>query len=87
MFLHLGSDYVISEKNIIGIFDIETVSSNITKSFFKTMEKEGRVITVTNELPKSVVLCESDIGRVCYISQLSAATLKKRLTTMAGFTE
>ncbi len=87
MFLHLGSDYVISEKNIVGIFDIETVSSHITNGFFKAMEKEGRVITVTNELPKSVVLCNTEIGRVCYISQLSAATLKKRLNTMAGFTE
>ncbi len=87
MFLHLGSDYVISEKNIVGIFDIDTVSSHLTKSFFKACEKEGRVITVSNELPKSVVLVKNELGRMCYISQLSAATLKKRLGNFAGFNE
>ena len=87
MFLHLGSDYVISENKIIGIFDIDTVSSHLTKSFFKACENLGQVITVSDELPKSMVLCETDIGRVVYISQLSSATLKKRLNTMAGFIE
>lgn len=83
MFLHLGQDFVIHEKDIIGIFDIDTVSSPITKSYFKECEKAGRVITVSEDLPKSVVVVESEIGRMCYISQLSAATLKKRLANMS----
>lgn len=83
MFLHLGQDFVIHEKDIIGIFDIDTVSSPITKRYFKECEKEGRVITVSEDLPKSVVVVESEIGRMCYISQLSAATLKKRLANMS----
>jgi len=83
MFLHLGRDYVINEKEIIGIFDIDTVSSPITKKYFKECEKNGRVINVSDDLPKSVVVTQNDLGRVCYISQLSASTLKKRLESKA----
>lgn len=42
-------------------------------------------MTVSEELPKSVVLCDTAHGYVTYISQLSAATLKKRLQNMTGF--
>ena len=82
MFLHLGQDYVINEKDIIGIFDIDTVSAPITKRYFKECEKQGRVITVSDDLPKSVVVTDTELGRMCYISQLSAATLYKRLSSI-----
>lgn len=82
MFLHLGQDYVINEKDIIGIFDIDTVSSPITKRYFKECERSNRVITVSDDLPKSVVVTQTDLGPMCYISQLSAATLYKRLSAI-----
>ncbi len=79
MYLHLGQDIVIRSRNIIGIFDIENTSiSKITKDFLGSEEKNKRVVAVSNELPKSFIVCESE-GRVTvYISQISCSTLKKR---------
>ena len=85
MYLHLGQDYVIGYRDIVGIFDIETVSvGKATRAFFRESERRGQVVTVSEELPKSVVLCDPARGYVTYISQLSAATLKKRLQNMTG---
>lgn len=86
MYLHLGQDYVIGYRDIVGIFDIETVSvGKATCAFFRESERRGQIVTVSEELPKSVVLCDTAHGYVTYISQLSAATLKKRLQNMTGF--
>ena len=68
MYLHLGQDYVIGYRDIVGIFDIETVSvGKATRAFFRESERRGQVVTVSEELPKSVVLCDTahgyEIGR------------------------
>jgi hypothetical protein len=82
MYLHLGNEQVILTKKIIGIFDIENTSvSKNTKDFLYSAEKNGNVIYVTSELPKSFVVCKDKDGEKVYISQISAATLKKRAVT------
>lgn len=79
MYLHLGQDTVVRTSDIVGIFDIENTSvSKATKEYLRMAEKKGRVINVSEELPKSFIVCQRD-GRVwVYISQISCATLKKR---------
>ena len=79
MYLHLGQNTVIVHDEIIGIFDLDgtTVSKN-TRNYLSEAEKHGRVQTVSNELPKSFVVCfEKGIKKV-YISQISSSTLQKR---------
>jgi len=81
MFLHLGQDTVISDENIIGIFDLDntTVSKN-TRDFLAKAEKEKRVFNVSSELPKSfVVSLENGEKPIIYISQISCTTLLKRI--------
>ena len=79
MYLHLGQDVVVRQKDIIGIFDIDTTSiSKITKKYLSTAEKLGRVVNVTQEIPKSFVICNDGKHTKVYISQISSATLKKR---------
>ena len=80
MFLHLGNDVLINTKNLIGIFDIEKTSiSNHTKDFLTNAEKMKRIVNVSFELPKSFVVClDEELNETVYISQISAATLKKR---------
>ena len=82
MYLHLGQSVVVPSRDIIGIFDLDnTTQSHITRTFLSRAEKEGRVITVGTELPKSFILCagggRGEPDRI-YISQLSAATLLRR---------
>ncbi|MBP1573562.1 MAG: DUF370 domain-containing protein [Oscillospiraceae bacterium] len=80
MYLHIGNDYTVRTRDIIGIFDIENTSlSKDTRDFLKVSEKNKRVVYTTFEMPKSFVVClDESLTEKIYVSQLSCATLKKR---------
>lgn len=81
MYLHLGNSIVVPDNRILGIFDMDNCSwSHRTRRFLEKAEKEGRVVYVGSDLPRSFIVCgwEYDLPTV-YISQLSAATLIKRV--------
>lgn len=79
MYLFLGQDTVVNDKDIIGIFDIDTTTvSKKTRDFLKKAEEKKQVINVTFELPKSFVICNNKENTRVYISQLSTSTLEKR---------
>ena len=80
MYLHLGSSVVIPQREILGIYDLDNSSwSHITRAFLSVAEKEGRVVSVGDDLPKSFLVCENRLGEIIvYLSQLSSATLLKR---------
>ncbi len=79
MFLHIGGEYIVPLKNLIGIFDMEasTVTKD-TKEFLRTAEKGGLLESVTNELPKSFILMKDGKGWKVYFSSISTPTLSKR---------
>lgn len=79
MYLHLGKDTIVRKKDIIGIFDLDnsTVSKK-TRDYLANAEKNGEVINVSSDLPKSFVVCvENGINKI-YICQISPLTLIKR---------
>lgn len=80
MYIHLGNEISISDKGIIGIFDIENTSlGNDTREFLKKSTGDGRIVNVSYEMPKSFIVCsDRKAGDTVYISQISAATLLKR---------
>ena len=79
MYLHLGNDVVVNESSVVGIFDIENTSiSPATKEFFAAAQKQNRVVYVTDDLPKSFVVCRDADGFTVYICQVSPATMLKR---------
>lgn len=79
MYLHLGNDYIINDKDITGIFDIENTSiGKATKDFLARSEKNGSVIYASYEMPKSFIICNIDGKEKVFISQLSPSTLRKR---------
>ena len=87
MYLHLGQDRVVNDKEIIGIFDMDsTTVSKITREFLSVSERKGEVINVGDpyELPKSFTVVKDKNGKAVYISQLAVATLEKRAKTGAG---
>ncbi|MDO4459676.1 MAG: DUF370 domain-containing protein [Clostridia bacterium] len=80
MYLHLGGDTVVNTDEIIGIFDLESASvSRHTRKYFARLEKEGKVINVSYELPKSFIVTNGKDGERLYISQISTSTLIKRM--------
>ncbi len=80
MYLHLGMDVVVRQKEVIAILDLDTTSvSKNTREFLNTAQKRGNVIDVSkNDLPKSYVLCGNKNDFRLYISPLSAQTIYKR---------
>ena len=80
MFLHLGQETVITTESIVAMFDIDACTvSKKTRDFLANAEKNGEVVNVSYELPKSFVVCEKQDKTVVYITQLSTKTLLLRL--------
>ena len=80
MYLHLGQSVAVPHREILGIFDLDNASwAYKTREFLERAEQEGRVISVCDDLPRSVVLGGAEQGTApVYISQLSSAALLRR---------
>ena len=79
MYLHLGQNTVVRDREIIGIFDLDITSqSPRTRRYLNTAQRRGEVVAVTQELPKSFVVTGRRGRQRVFISQLSTATLLRR---------
>ena len=80
MYLHLGQNEIVADRNIIGIFDLDKCStSKRTRDYLSAAEEEGVVLDVSGDLPKSFVVCDHPYHRqIVYLSQLNPSTLKNR---------
>lgn len=80
MYIHLGGETVIELRNIVGIFDMDgTTVSKSTRLFLADAEKGGRIVNVTDDLPRSFVVCADRSGNeTVYVCQISPATLRRR---------
>ena len=79
MFIHIGEGKVLSKKEIIGIFDLETTSvSKKTREFLRINEKKGNVEYVSAEIPKTYIITESKLRKKVFVTQISSQTLQHR---------
>lgn len=79
MFLHIGGDFVIPLKNVIGILDIDvTTISKDTREFLRVAEEEGFIEAISEDLPKSFVVTETKRKSKIYLSPISSTTLQRR---------
>lgn len=81
MYLHLGQSVMVPYRSVVALFDLDNSTwSHRTRAFLERAEREGRVILVGEDLPKSFVLCQEGEGPpVVYLSQLNTATLLNRV--------
>ena len=81
MYLNIGQDTVITDKNILGIFDLDnTTVSKSTREYINTAAKNGECITVSiEELPKSFIVVTEKNKKEIYISPLNTSTIFKRI--------
>jgi len=86
MYLHIGRNQMLSEKRIIGVFDLEITSqSKITRAFLENAEKEGVVLEVCDDIPKSFLVCDHPYhSQIVYLSELNPSTLQKRAERTYG---
>lgn len=80
MYIHLGNNIMLPTNEIIGIFDLENASiSKRTRDFLAKAEKEGKVVTISYDLPRSFVIAGKNRDDIkVYISKISSSTLLKR---------
>lgn len=81
MYLHIGSNRNIREKQILGIFDADSATiSSVTRKYLSDAEKKNAVEAANEELPKSfVVYIDRDGERKICFSQLSSTALLGRI--------
>ena len=80
MYIPIGSDMSVRDRSIIGIFDLDnTTCSKHTRNFLAQAEKNGDVVTVAEDIPKSfIVTAEYGMDRV-YLCQFAPRALEKRM--------
>jgi len=75
MFLFLGGEVTVYEKDVIGVFDIEECSvSRTTVDYLNTCQKKHGIVYVSQDMPRSFVVCSDKT----YISNVSNDTINKR---------
>ena len=80
MYLNIGNEAIL-KRQIVGIFDLDsaTVKKN-TRDTLTKLEKEGKTVTLTDDLPRSFIVTVNDQGeQTVYLSQFSAGTLMGRM--------
>ena len=78
MYIHLGRDYVLNDRDVIGIFNLEpTTISPRGREFLNYAQKSGAVVSLSEELPQCYVLADAPVDTV-YLSELSSTAMKKR---------
>ena len=78
MYIDIATDFLIDEKDIVGIFDLDntTAAGKHTINFLNEKQKEGKVTYLIKDIPKSFVVTTS--GDI-YVVELSSHILRKRL--------
>ena len=79
MYLHLGDRTTVPFSTVVGVFDLDNTStSKHTRAFLERAQREGRIVDVSGELPRSFVVCREGDRETVYLSQISARTLWRR---------
>ena len=79
MYLHLGDEVMAKTSQIIGVFDLDTATvPETTREFLAKAQKEGIIVNIGENLPKSFILYEENGQFRVYISPLASSTLRKR---------
>ena len=80
MYRSIGDNMAVRESQIIGIFDLDnTTYSKHTRNFLKNAEKNGQVLSVGDDIPKSFLLLrEYGMDRILLL-QVHAKTMEKRI--------
>ena len=75
MYIYIGKNTVIRKKNVIAAFDLDSSTVSVyTRKFLAKAEKEGRVETLCDDIPKSFII--TDKGKV-YLSPFNTSVYRQ----------
>ena len=75
MYLHIGKECILNNNELIGIFNIETLS-NYEYISSSMVEK---VIDISAGNPKSLILISKNNKYIAYISNILSSTIASRI--------
>lgn len=83
MYVHAGNNRLIRTKDIVGIFDMDNATiASATRDYLRNAEKNGRMINIKEEIPKSFVVAASGKNKdKVYVSQISTSALAGRINS------
>ena len=82
MYVHIGNGKSVRDKDIIGIFDLDTATvSKITKKYISKKEKEKIVEYTDFDLPRSFIVVRDKDGEKVKLSRISSSGLRQRIET------
>lgn len=85
VYLHIGNNYSVDLRDVVGIFDMDnTTVEKSTRRLLERAEKDRTITYATYELPKSFIITVKNGRTKVWVSQLSAATLKRRIAEGGG---
>ena len=80
MYLHIGKDIVINDKEIISILNLNYVKNTKTyKKMYKNLEEKRAIINIADNKEKTFILTKEKSVEKAYISNISVNTLIKRV--------
>ena len=78
MYLHIGKECILNNKELIGIFNIEVLKKS--NSYDELLENIAEyVIDISCGNPKSLILVCKNNMNVAYISNILSSTIGKRI--------
>ncbi|MBQ8978880.1 MAG: DUF370 domain-containing protein [Oscillospiraceae bacterium] len=78
MYIYLGSDQVVRDSEVIGIFDIESSVQADTREYLAAAGRRKTAVYVSYEMPKSFITSIEDGREKVYITNVSRGTIVKR---------
>ena len=79
MYLFIGQNTLVRSEDVIGVFDLDITSqSHVTRKYLNAAEKARQVVSATDDLPKSFVVCAEGGEQRVYLALPASSTLQKR---------
>ena len=81
-YLDIGSDTILFSDGIVGIFDLDKITVfKSNRNYLSNMEKRGKIVNTTENLPKSFIVFKDSNQEKIYLSQFLPSTLLNRQYT------
>lgn len=86
MYLHIGNGKSVKERDVIGVFDMDSATvSSVTKKFINKKQKEGLVEYEDSDIPRAFVLVKEEEKYKIRLSRISTAGLRMRAENKESF--
>lgn len=79
MYLHIGNNNIVKQKDLIAIYNIESIKETVEyKNLIEKLKETHALIKEDGIEPKSLIIAKNGDNVIGYISNISSTTIAKR---------